>query len=105
MAQTPDWIFERTGVRLTPRAKVLVHMILDGLADEPIDWRGSVKPEHELTVRAQQVEKAYAQLPEMLRAVARETDKLDKDEPVTLFDLLHHFESTTRVMFFPGKMP
>ena len=105
MAQTLDRLFEHTGVRLTPRAKVLLNMILDGLEDEPINWRAAVPPERESDVRAQQIEKARALLPEMLRAVAKQTDKLDKDEPVTLFDMLHHFESTTRVMFFPGKLP
>lgn len=105
MAPPLDRLFERTGVRLTPRAKLLLHMILDGLQDEPIDWKRALSPEHETQVRAQQLEKAIAQLPDLLRAVAEKSDKIDQHAPVTLFDMLHHFESTTRVMFFPGKLP
>jgi len=105
MARTTDRLFEHTGVHLTPRAKVLLHMILDGLQDEPISWQRPLTPENESDVRARQLEKAMAELPGLLRAVAEKSGKVEKDEPVTLFDMLHHFESTTRVMFFPGKLP
>jgi hypothetical protein len=105
MAQGPDRLFEHTGVRLTPRAKVLLNMILSGLEDEPIRWQGHVTAEREAELRTQQLQRALAELPGLLRALAEKTGKLKSEEPVTLFDMLHHFESTAHVMFFPGKLP
>lgn len=105
MAETPDRLFEQTGVHLTPRAKVLLQMILDGLADEPIRWGRLLTPEQESDLRADQVRRVFAELRGLLRALAEKSGKLGGEEPITLYDMLHHFESTAHVIGFPGKLP
>ena len=105
MAQYADRYFDRYGVRLTPRAQVLLHLILDGLADEPIRWQKALGPEEENALRRHELERVIAALPDLLRGLAERSGKLHSEEPITLFDILHHFEATAHVMFFPGKLP
>lgn len=105
MADTPDRLLEQTGARLTPRAKVLLHMILDGLADEPIRWKRELAPQEESDLRAHQVRRVHEAVPGLLHALAEKSGKRHGEEPITLYDMLHHFESIAGFLFFPGKLP
>ena len=103
MAQTLDDILSEKGI--TPRGKILLFLIFDGLRNEPIQWRNVDNAKERTSIRRRLAQRGLEELPNIL-AQLRAAKPEGRD--ITMFDLLHHFENKTRhllprTMFYPGR--
>ena len=106
MQDAIDKILENQKVRLTPRAKQLLLLVFDGLLNEPIRWEESATPGSEWEKRTKLINEILVRLPGLLGEWPRKkAPGIDRDF-ITLFDLLHNFESRQKMFFpgFPGKL-
>ena len=110
-----DEILNRKQIRLTPRAKQLLALILDGLLNEPFHRNPKLlhpmPPEEVFHNRVSIFDAEVRRLPDIFEEIANKNQANEKDSEgysfITLFDLLHNFESSigrSATMFFPGKI-